>query len=105
MSILLSVIEKAKPGEDFQKKEWLLISDFGALLPKPLPSTFASGMVVEREDMYKTCESIYYGDADIDSTLKDLTERCDKAYQVAIKNGTGHEIKIENYDPMNPALE
>lgn len=61
--------------------------------------------VVEGEDMYKTCESIYYGDADIESTLKDLTERYNKAYQEAIKNGTGREIKIANYDPMNPSLQ
>lgn len=105
VSILQSVIDKAKPGEDFQKKEWLLISDMDALLPKPPHSAFASGMVVEGEDMYKTCESIYYGDADIESTLKDLTERYNKAYQEAIKNGTGREIKIANYDPMNPALQ
>ena len=105
VSILPSVIAKAKPSEDFQNKKWLLISDIDALLPKPPHSAFASGMVVEGEDMYKTCESIYYGDADIESTLKDLTERYNKAYQDAVKNGTGHEIKIANYDPMNPALE
>lgn len=105
VSIIPDVIAKAKPSEDFQNKKWLLISDIDALLPKPPHSAFASGMVVEGEDMYKTCESIYYGDADIESTLKDLTERYNKAYQDAVKNGTGHEIKIENYDPMNPVLE
>uniref|UniRef100_UPI0006D2490E extracellular solute-binding protein n=1 Tax=Clostridium sp. NkU-1 TaxID=1095009 RepID=UPI0006D2490E len=105
VSILPGVIGKAKPGEDFQNKKWLLISDIDALLPKPPHSAFASGMVVEGEDMYKTCESIYYGDADIDSTLKDLTDRYNKAYQEAVKNGSGHEIKIENYDPMNPTLQ
>lgn len=105
VSILPSVIAKAKPSADFQNKKWLLISDIDALLPKPPHSAFASGMVVEGEDMYKTCESIYYGNADIESTLKDLTERYNKAYQDAVKNGTGHEIKIANYDPMNPTLK
>ncbi|WP_313579408.1 ABC transporter substrate-binding protein [Lacrimispora sp.] len=105
VSILPSVIEKAKPGQDFQDKKWLLISDIDALLPKPPHTAFASGMVVEGEDMFKTCESIYYGDADIDSTLKDLTDRYNKAYQEAVKNGSGHEVKIENYDPMNPTLQ
>jgi multiple sugar transport system substrate-binding protein len=105
VSILPSVIEKAKPGKDFQDKKWLLISDIDALLPKPPHTAFASGMVVEGEDMFKTCESIYYGDADIDSTLKDLTDRYNKAYQEAVKNGSGHEVKIENYDPMNPTLQ
>ena len=105
VSILPSVIEKAKPGQDFQDKKWLLINDIDALLPKPPHTAFASGMVVEGEDMYKTCESIYYGNADIDSTLKDLTDRYNKAYQEAVKNGSGHEVKIANYDPMNPTLQ
>lgn len=105
VSILPSVIEKAKPGKDFQDKKWLLISDIDALHPKPPHTAFASGMVVEGEDMFKTCESIYYGNADIDSTLKDLTDRYNKAYQEAVKNGSGHEVKIENYDPMNPTLQ
>ena len=38
-------------------------------------------------------------------TLQDLTDRYNKAYQEAIENGTGYEIKIENYDPMNPTLQ
>ena len=61
--------------------------------------------ILEGEDMFKTCESIYYGGADIESTLQDLTDRYNKAYQEAIENGTGYEIKIENYDPMNPTLQ
>ena len=29
----------------------------------------------------------------------------EKAYQDAIANGTGWEIKIDSYDPMNPTME
>lgn len=106
VSILPSVIEKATPSIDFQNKEWLLINtEFDALLPKPPHTAFASGMIVEGEDLYKTCESIYYGDADTESTLQDLTDRYNKAYQEAVKNGTGFEVKIEGYNPMNPTLQ
>lgn len=106
VSIIPQIIEKANPSENYKNKEWLRInSETDAVLPKPPHAAFASGMVVEGEDMYKTAESIYYGDADIESTLQDLTDRYNKAYEEAIKNGTGHEIKIENYDPMNPTLE
>lgn len=42
---------------------------------------------------------------DIESTLQDLSDRYNKAYQEAIENGTGYEVKIENYDPMNPVLK
>ena len=45
-------------------------------------------MIVEGEDMFKTCESIYYGGADIESTLQDLTDRYNKAYQEAIDEKT-----------------
>lgn len=106
VSILPSILEKANPSEDFATKEWLQInSETDALLPKPPHSAFTAGMIVEGEDMYKTCESIYYGDADIESTLQDLTDRYNKAYEEAIANGTGWEIKIEDYDPMNPTME
>lgn len=105
VSILPSVIEKAKPSADFQNKEWLLISDIDSLLPKPPHNAFTSGMIVEGEDYCKTSEAIYYGGADVDSTLKDLTDRYNKAYQEAIKNGTGYEVKIDGYDPMNPTLQ
>lgn len=105
VSILPSVIGKSKPSADFLNKEWLLISDIDALLPKPPHSAFTSGMIVEGEDFCKTSESIYYGGADVDSTLKDLTDRYNKAYQEAIKNGVGYEVKIDGYDPMNPTLQ
>lgn len=106
VSIIPAILEKAEPSDDFKNKEWLKINpETDALLPKPPHSAFTSGMIVEGEDMFKTCESIYYGGADIKSTLQDLTDRYNKAYQEAIENGTGYEIKIENYDPMNPTLQ
>lgn len=106
VSIIPAILEKAEPSDDFKNKEWLKINpETDALLPKPPHSAFTSGMIVAGEDMFKTCESIYYGGADIESTLQDLTDRYNKAYQEAIENGTGYEIKIENYDPMNPTLQ
>lgn len=106
VSILPSILEKSNPSEDFKTKEWLLINpETDALLPKEPHRAFTSGMIIEGEDMFKTAESIYYGGADVESTLQDLTDRYNKAYQDAIANGTGYEIKIENYDPMNPTME
>ena len=70
VSIIPSVLEKANPSENYKKKEWLRLNpEYDAILPKPPHSAFTSGMIVEGEDMYKTCESIYYGDADVTSTL------------------------------------
>lgn len=105
VSIIPAVQEKAEPGEDFKNKEWLLIHpEMDAMLPKAPHEAFVSGMVVEGEDLFKTCESIYYGGADVESTLQDLTDRYNAAYQNAIENGTGYEIRIPDYDPMNPTM-
>lgn len=106
VSIIPSVLEKANPSENYKSKEWLRINpEIDTILPKPPHSAFTAGMIVEGEDMYKTCESIYYGDADVASTLQDLTDRYNKAYQDAVANGTGYEVKIDNYDPMNPMVQ
>ena len=106
VSILPQIVEKANPSENFKTKKWLRINpETDALLPKAPHSAFTAGMIVEGEDMYKTAESIYYGGADIQSTLQDLTDRYNKAYKDAVANGSGYEIKIENYDPMNPTMQ
>ena len=106
VSIIPSILEKASPSEDFKNKKWLQINrDTDAMLPKAPHSAFGGGMIVEGEDLYKTVESIYYGGADVESTLQDLTDRYNKAYEEAIANGTGYEIKMDNYDPMNPILQ
>lgn len=106
VSIIPAIIEKANPSEDYKNKKWLRIHpEMDAILPKAPHAAFAAGIVVEGENMYKIAESVYYGDADVDAALADLNERYNKAYQEAIKNGTGYEIKIPNYDPMNPTLK
>ena len=51
-------------------------------------------MIVEGEDYYKTMESIYYGDKDPESTLQDLTDRYNKAYQQGIKDGMEQTGKL-----------
>ena len=53
----------------------------------------------------KPGKSDVYKRQDVESTLQDLTDRYNKAYEDAIANGTGWEIKFDNYDPMNPTLE
>lgn len=38
----------------------------------------------------------------MESTLQDLTDRYNAAYQKGISDGIGEEVKIEGYDPLNP---
>lgn len=103
VTLLPSVNEKASPSVDFATKEWLQIGKIDTILPKPPHAKNSSAVIVEGEDMWKTFESIYYGGADVESTLADLTERYNKAYREGIELGIGEDCTIENYDPMNPS--
>lgn len=103
VTLLPSISEKASPSEDFATKEWLQIGAIDTILPKSPNTANSAAVIIEGEDMWKTFESIYYGGADVESTLADLTERYNKAYREGIELGIGKDLKIENYDPMNPS--
>lgn len=102
VSIIPDIIEKAKLNEEIADKMYLQMQDIDDVLPLTPQEKNAQAVIVEGEDYYKTFESIYYGGADMTSTLAELTERYNKAYKQGIEDGTGTEIKISNYDPMNP---
>lgn len=102
ISIVPKVVEKAKLDEEYASKKWLQMSELDGVLPLNPQEKNAQAIVVEGEDYYKTFESIYYGGADPAAALKDLTDRYNKAYQQGITDGLGTEIKIDNYDPLNP---
>lgn len=78
------------------------MQDIDGVLPLTPQEKNEQAVIVEGEDYYKTFESIYYGDAEMESTLADLTERYNKAYQQGIEDGIGTEVKIAGYDPLNP---
>ncbi len=102
VSIIPSIVEKATLNEEIADKEWLQIQDIDDVLPLTPQEKNPQAVIVEGEDYYKTFESIYYGGADMTSTLAELTERYNKAYKQGVEDGTGTEILIENYDPLNP---
>lgn len=102
VSIIPSIKEKAQLNKEIADKKWLQMQDIDGVLPLTPQEKNEQAVIVEGEDYYKTFESIYYGDADMESTLADLTERYNKAYRQGIEDGIGTEVKIENYDPLNP---
>lgn len=102
ISIIPSIVEQANLKEDIADKEWLKMQDIDGVLPLTPQEQNVQAVIVEGEDYYSTFESIYYGGADPASTLQDLTDRYNAAYQKGIADGTGTEIVIENYDPLNP---
>lgn len=102
VTLLPSVREKAHPGYDYANKEWLAVRETETILPQPPHEKNPAAVIVEGEDMWKTFESIYYGGADVEKTLEDLTKRYNDAYRAGIEAGIGADLKVENYDPMNP---
>lgn len=102
VSIIPQICENAKLNDEVQNKKWLQMQDIDGVLPLTPQEKNEQAVIVEGEDYYKTFESIYYGKADIEKTLEDLTKRYNKAYMQGIKDDIGEEIQIEGYDPMNP---
>ncbi len=52
--------------------------------------------------MYEAMAEMILGDMDIAEGLQDLTDRYNAALDAGIAEGAGTEIKIDNFDPMNP---
>lgn len=102
VSIIPAIVEKAQLNEQIANKKWLQMQEIDGVLPLTPQEKNGQAVIVEGEDYYKTFESIYYGNADIESTLANLTERYNKAYRQGIEDGIGEEIKIVNFDPLNP---
>lgn len=102
VSIIPSIVEKATLNEQIADKEWLQMQEIDGVLPLTPQEKNEQAVIVEGEDYYKTFESIYYGGADMESTLADLTERYNAAYKQGIEDGAGEEVRIDNYDPLNP---
>jgi len=69
----------------------------------PAPSDMTN-IVPEGKAMYDVFAEIIFGvETDIDGTLKDLTDRYNKALKDAIASGAAKEIKYPDFDPKNPA--
>jgi multiple sugar transport system substrate-binding protein len=102
ISIVPQVIKKAKLGQEYSSKPKLQMLDIDAVLPREPHEINAAAVAIEGQDYCKTFESIYYGGADPTSTLKDLTDRYNKAYKDGISKGLGKEVKIPDYNPLKP---
>lgn len=102
ISIIPAVIEKAQPAQYYLDNPALLIGDGDAIYPYTPQEANVDAVIVEGQNMYDTMAEMILGDMDIASGLKDLTDRYNAAYQAGISEGAGKEIKIDNFDPMNP---
>jgi multiple sugar transport system substrate-binding protein len=102
ISSVKAAIDLATPDEVYTKYPDLLVTATDKIYPK-IPSTInADAVVIEGQDFYSTFAEMIIGDLDIETGLLDLNERYNKAYRAGIEEGLGQEVKIENFDPMNP---
>lgn len=103
ISIIPDVIKQAKPAQVYVDNKDLLIGSTDAIWPLTPQEANASGFIVEGMDMYTSFAYMILGDTEIESGLKDLTDRYNAALQASIEEGGGSEIKIDGFDPMNPS--
>ncbi|MDO5407038.1 MAG: extracellular solute-binding protein [Eubacteriales bacterium] len=102
ISTVPAVIESAQPAQYYLDNPALLISDTDAVYPYTPEEANVDAVIVEGQNMYETMAEMILGDKDIKSGLQDLTDRYNKAYQAGIAEGSGTEVKIADFDPMNP---
>ncbi len=102
ISTIPAVIEKAQPAQYYLDNPALLIGEGDAVYPYTPQEANVDAVIVEGQNMYDTMAEMILGDMDIAKGLQDLTERYNAAYQDGISEGAGKEVKIENFDPMNP---
>lgn len=102
ISMVPAVIEKANPAQYYIDNPALLIGDEDAIYPNTPQEANVDAVIVEGQNMYDTMAAMILGDMDIKSGLEELTERYNAAYEAGISEGSGKEIKIDNFDPMHP---
>lgn len=102
ISTVPAAIAKATPKDTYVNNPDLLIGKTDKIWPKTPHEENVDAVVVEGQDMYNTFAELILTDKDIASGLKDLTDRYNAAYRAGIAEGIGQEIKIANFDPMNP---
>lgn len=102
ISTVPEVITKAEPAQYYVDNPALLIGDGDGIYPYTPQEANVDAVIVEGQNMYEAMAEMILGDMDIATGLKDLTERYNKAYQAGISEGVGNEVKIDNFDPLNP---
>lgn len=102
ISIMKSVQEKAELPEVYVENPDLLIGENDKVWPKTPMQANASAMIVEGQDRYNVFADVIAGNVSAEDAVKDLTERYNAAYRAGIEEGIGKEIKIPDFDPMNP---
>ena len=107
ISLVPAAIEKATPAECYTANPNLLILDTDAIWPKTPQEANVDAVVVEGEDMYNVFAGLIWNnssEAEIASSLQDLTDRYNAAVAQGIQDGLGQEIVNPSFNPMNPVV-
>ena len=103
VSIIPKVIENANVNQFYKENPALSIGKNDKMWP-PVPTEVnPEGVIVDGMDLYDTLKELIFSSDDIDTVLKDLTQRYNIAYYKGVKEGTGILIKIDHFNPMNPS--
>ncbi len=102
ISTVKKVIESAQPAQYYLDNPDLLVCDTDAVYPLNPGEVNVDAVIIEGQNMYEAMAEMILGDMDIAEGLQDLTDRYNAALDAGIAEGAGTEIKIDNFDPMNP---
>lgn len=97
-----AISEKAETPELLVGKEAFLLGPTDIMWPAVPQEINSQAVQVEGENMYNTIFALILGNDDIESTLADLTERYNAAYEKGIEQGLGNRIQIPGFDPAAP---
>ncbi|MEA5016458.1 MAG: extracellular solute-binding protein [Candidatus Limiplasma sp.] len=97
-----AISAKAGTSALLEGKESFLLGPTDVMWPAVPQELNSQAVQVEGENMYNTIFALILGKGDIDSTLADLTERYNAAYEKGIEQGLGTRVQIPGFDPAKP---
>lgn len=103
VSAVPEVIERSQE-KGYQSDPNLLLGERDKLWPKTPETEEPHYIRIEGNDLFETIKELLYNEKDITYGLAGLTERYNKAYRDAMKNGVCREMKITGFDPSNPSM-
>lgn len=102
--VIAKVIENADKDGYKPKYQTMLLGNNDKMWPKTPAEENSEAVVIDGLDFYEVFKDLIFSNKDIGSALAELSERYNNAYKNGINNNIGREIKINEFDPINPEI-
>lgn len=100
---IVPTVQKMAASDGYVPRErCMMLLEDDKMWPRTPHEVRADAVRVRGLDMYDTIKNLVFGEGDIGAELTDLTGRYNEAYRKGIANNIGSEVRIEDFDPMDP---